>query len=174
MKLRIAGMTEESVVDGPGIRFVVYGQGCLHACPGCHNPETQDLEGGSLVSPEEIAKKIEKNPLLDGVTYSGGEPFLQAEAFAQLAEIVKPWGLNLVIYTGYTFEFLLNKSRKDLSCYKLLKSTDLLIDGPYLQEKRDIKLLYRGSYNQRIINIPRTLSSGALCLWQDTTALPLE
>ncbi len=164
MKLRIAGMTEESVVDGPGIRFVVYGQGCLHACPGCHNPETQALEAGSLVSLEEITEKIEKNPLLDGVTFSGGEPFLQAKAFAQLAELVKPRGLNLVTYTGYTFETLLKQSRRDLNCYRLLKSTDLLIDGPYLQEKRDLNLLYRGSYNQRIINIPRTLSSGSLCL----------
>lgn len=173
MELRIAGITEESVVDGPGIRLVVYAQGCLHVCPGCHNPENQDLEGGYLVTLEELAEKIEKNPFLDGVTFSGGEPFLQAEAFARLAQDFKPRGLTLVTYTGYTFEYLFKESRSDVSIYRLLKSTDLLIDGPYIQEKRDLNLLYRGSYNQRIINVPRTLSSGNLSIGKvATVSLP--
>ena len=171
MNLRIAGITDESVVDGPGIRLVVYAQGCLQDCPGCHNPETQDLEGGRLVALEELTEKIERNPYLDGVTFSGGEPFLQAEAFARLAQKFKSRGLSLVTYTGYTFEYLFKESRSDLSIYRLLKSTDLLIDGPYLQEKRDLNLLYRGSYNQRIINVPRTLSSGHLSISKGAPAL---
>ncbi len=170
MELRIAGVTEESVVDGPGIRLVIYAQGCLQSCPGCHNPETQDLEGGTLVTLKELAEKICRNPFLDGLTFSGGEPFLQAQAFARLAQEFKPRGLTLVTYTGYTFEYLYNESRRDLSIYRLLRATDLLIDGPYLQEKRDLNLLYRGSRNQRIINVSRTLSSGNLSVDEGTSA----
>ena len=106
MEIRIGGTVSESIVDGPGIRFVVFCQGCLHDCPGCHNPESHDLNGGTLVDVEDLWKQISKGKLMQGVTFSGGEPFLQAEPLVDLAQKVKAAGLDLVVYTGYLFEEL--------------------------------------------------------------------
>ena len=106
--LRIAGIVKESIVDGPGIRLVIFAQGCKHNCPGCHNPETHSFEGGNLISVEEILEKVKKNPLLDGVTFSGGDPFEQGEAFSILGEKVKTLGLNVMTYTGYTYEEIID------------------------------------------------------------------
>ena len=157
--LKIAGTVSDSIVDGPGIRLAIFTQGCPHRCEGCHNPQTHDFDGGEDISLESLLEKIKGNPLLDGVTYSGGEPFCQAGKLYELGLEIKKLGLNIVTYTGYTFEYLLENST-DENCYeKLLSVTDYLIDGPFELDKRDILLKFRGSANQRIINVPKSLEA---------------
>ncbi len=152
-KIRIAGIEEESIVDGPGIRFVVFTQGCNHNCLGCHNPETHSFDGGELVDIESIVNRIKENPLLDGITLSGGEPFEQSVECSILAKEVRGLGLNVVTYTGYTFEEILrNKKFRDL-----LLQTDLLIDGKFDISKKSMMLQFRGSTNQRIIEVKKYL-----------------
>ena len=134
--LRIAGIVRESIVDGEGLRFVIFGQGCPHRCPGCHNPQTHDFSGGTVVPFSRLLSEIRKNPLLKGVTFSGGEPFCQAEAFARLARQIRtlPGKLDLTVYSGYTFEELLEKAKTEPGTAALLKEADFLIDGPYHSE----------------------------------------
>lgn len=150
-KIRVAGIEEESIVDGPGIRLVLFTQGCNHNCPGCHNPESHSFTGGYPMDIEEILDKIKENPLLDGLTLSGGEPFEQWEGCSILAKEVKKLGLNVVTYTGYTFEEIL----KIEDFKSLLLETDILIDGKYKMEEKSLLLQFRGSKNQRIINVKR-------------------
>jgi len=154
--LRIANIINESIVDGPGIRMVVFAQGCKHKCPGCHNPETHSFDGGTLVTVGSILEMAKKNPLLDGITFSGGEPFEQAEAFAFLAQEAKKMNLDIVTYTGYTYEYLKENSSKYKGWNALLDKTDLLVDGRYESDKRNLLLRFRGSENQRIIDIKKT------------------
>ena len=158
LQIRIAGTISESIVDGPGIRFVVFCQGCFHGCPGCHNPETHDPHGGYLITVDELWKQIRQRKLLKGVTFSGGEPFLQAAPLVELAEKVKGAGLDLVVYTGYLFEELLALAEKKPEIYRLLELTDILIDGPFLINQRDLNLIYRGSRNQRLIVVQESLA----------------
>lgn len=160
MKLRIAGYTRESVVDGHGIRFVIFAQGCPHHCKGCHNPETWDFAGGQEVTGEELLSLIRSTGLLSGVTFSGGEPFAQARAFASLAEKVRMLGLDVVTYTGYTFEEILEMAEHNQDIRRLLELSDLLVDGPYLEEERDLSLPFRGSRNQRLISVRDSLEIG--------------
>jgi len=126
--LRIAGVVKESIVDGPGIRFTVFAQGCKHNCPGCHNLHTHDFSGGTVVSVESLVEQIKKNPLLDGVTLSGGEPFEQAESLAVLARRVHELKLNVMTYTGYTFEEICGNSKGNPGWESLLNETDILVD----------------------------------------------
>lgn len=155
--VRLAGMIGESIVDGPGIRFVVFAQGCKHNCPGCHNPQTHSFTGGKLVSIESIIDEIKKDPLLDGVTISGGEPFEQALALSELAHRVRKMGLNVMTYTGYTFEELIEGSGQKEGWDKLLSETDILVDGPFEIDKKSLLLKFRGSQNQRIIDVKKSL-----------------
>lgn len=164
--IRIAGIIEETIVDGPGIRFVVFAQGCRHNCPGCHNPDTHSFTGGVSVPISKIFEQIAKNPLLDGVTFSGGEPFEQAEPFGKLAIALKEKGLNIITYTGYTFEEIIEQREKEPSWALLLANTDLLIDGPFLMEKRNLLLPFRGSENQRIIRVQESLAQGQVVIAQ--------
>jgi anaerobic ribonucleoside-triphosphate reductase activating protein len=151
-KIRVSGFAKESVVDGPGIRFVIFAQGCKHNCPDCHNPQTHDLTGGEEFTIDEILAMITSNPLLDGVTFSGGEPFLQAKKFAKLAECCKKINLSVVVYTGFYYEEILaNSDNHDWQ--ELLNQTDILIDGPFEREKRTTEFAFRGSTNQRILYI---------------------
>lgn len=159
MKLRIAGTVNDSIVDGPGIRFTVFVQGCPHNCRGCHNPQTHDFNGGTITDTEELLEKIKSNPLLDGVTFSGGEPFCQAGALASLGKEIKNLGLNIVTYTGYTFEQLYS-SREQNNWNDLLKVTDVLIDGPFILEQKDWEIKFRGSSNQRYIDCQKSLEQG--------------
>ncbi|SHE27194.1 anaerobic ribonucleoside-triphosphate reductase activating protein [Tissierella praeacuta DSM 18095] len=152
-KIRIAGIEEESIVDGPGIRLVVFTQGCNHNCIGCHNPETHSFYGGKLVDIDNIINMIIENPLLDGITLSGGEPFEQAIECSILAKRVRNMGLNVVTYTGYTFEEIL---RND-NFRELLLQTDILIDGKFDISKKSMMLQFRGSTNQRIIDVKKYL-----------------
>ena len=150
--LRIHSSVAESVVDGPGIRTVIFTQGCPHHCPGCHNPQTHDFSGGYLVDPEEIIQAILANPLLTGVTFSGGEPFCQPAPLADLARAVHAAGLDVVAYSGYTLEQLVAMAREDTAIADLLGQVDLLIDGPFILAERDLTLPFRGSRNQRVLS----------------------
>ena len=163
--LRIAGIIRESIVDGPGIRFAVFGQGCPHNCQGCHNPDSHDFEGGYDCAIDKILEEIDKNPLLKGVTFSGGEPFCQAEEFAELGEKIRERGLSVVTFTGYTYEELLDLSNESIN--RLLEVTDLLIDGRYEADKRDLTLRFRGSSNQRIIDMKKTRETGSMVLAEE-------
>lgn len=156
-KLRIAGIIKESVVDGPGIRFVIFVQGCIHNCEGCHNPETHRLDAGKIVETEDILQEIKKNPLLTGVTFSGGEPFLQASACGELARQIHKIGLNIITYTGYQIETLMNKMNEENSWRDLLMNTDILIDGKFVLAEKSLMLRFRGSRNQRIIDPLKSL-----------------
>ena len=151
-ELRVNGVVEESIVDGPGLRFVIFTQGCPRNCPGCHNPETHAPSGGRLTSTEALLGQFRQNPLLSGITFSGGEPFEQAAPLAELAREVHLLGKSVVIYTGYTLEELHELAHRDQARGELLAQADLLIDGPYVQHLRDLDLPHRGSGNQRILD----------------------
>ncbi len=155
--LELSGIVSDSIVDGPGIRTAVFSQGCPHHCPGCHNPETWAFGMGTPVEEERVLEIIKSNPLCRGVTFSGGEPFAQAEGFAKLARLLKANGYEVASYTGYTFEQLLQGSEAQRT---LLECIDLLIDGPFLLEERSLELSFRGSRNQRILDVPKSLAAG--------------
>ena len=158
--IRVAGIANDSIVDGPGIRVTIFGQGCPHHCKGCHNPETWAVEGGTLRSAEELFAEIQRNPLAKGVTFSGGEPFAQAAGFARLAALLKSAGYEVASYTGYTLEQLLAMAKTDPDTRTLLSSLDVLIDGPFVLAQRSLSLLFRGSKNQRILHVPQSLAQG--------------
>ncbi len=159
MELRIAGTVNDSIVDGPGIRFTIFTQGCPHHCEGCHNPDTHDFSGGRIVDTDELIGKIRSNPLLDGVTFSGGEPFCQAEALAHLGKQIRAMGLNVITYTGYTFEKLWAE-RETNHWNDLLEVTDFLIDGPFILAQKDWNIRFRGSSNQRYLDCQESLRTG--------------
>lgn len=166
--LRLAGVVRESIVDGPGIRFTVFAQGCPHHCKGCHNESTLDFNGGVETEIESILREIDKNPLLSGVTFSGGEPFCQAEGFCTLAREIKARGLHIVTFSGYTYEELMLLIEKPgpagEACKALLGLTDLLIDGRFELALRDLTLCFRGSQNQRLIDMNQTRETGKIVL----------
>lgn len=145
-KLRIAGIVNDSIVDGEGIRLTVFVQGCRHRCKGCHNPETWDYNGGHDVDISEIIKAYRENPLLQGITFSGGEPFDKVEPLSLIADKVHKLNGDVWCYTGYTLEQL----KKDTSKHKLLSRVDVLVDGPFIESERDLSLNFRGSRNQHI------------------------
>lgn len=159
MKIRLASpITIDSIVDGPGLRAVLWTQGCIHDCKGCHNPQTHDLLGGFEADTDTISKKIESLRLHRGVTLSGGEPFLQSEALAEIAKTCKKNNLDVWVYTGYTFEELTDKKNPSyFNNLNLLRNIDVLVDGRFIEAKRDISLKFRGSSNQRIIDVKKTL-----------------
>ena len=151
--LRISGIVPESIVEGPGIRLTVFTQGCPHHCPGCHNPQTHDFAGGTTIDVEEILRQVEENPLLRGVTLSGGEPFCQPDPLCELARGVKGLGKTVMTYSGYTYEQLAEQAQTDPAVRELLRLTDILVDGPSLEAQRDLTLRFRGSRNQRILRL---------------------
>lgn len=159
-KLRLAGVIKESIVDGPGWRFVVFAQGCPHRCKGCQNPQTHDFEGGYETTVGNLIAEIKKNPLLKGVTFSGGEPFCQAKAFTQLAKKAHEMGLDVITYTGYTFEELTEQASDENGYIDLLQETDILVDGRFILEQRTLSLKFRGSTNQRVIDPKASLEQG--------------
>ena len=161
--MRIANWISDSIVDGPGLRFTVFTQGCPHHCPGCHNPDTWAPEGGREADLVELAALMERNPLLQGLTLSGGEPFLQAADCAALAQRARTRGLDVWTYTGYTWEALAASGRPDWTA--LLDATDVLVDGPFVQARKSYDALFRGSDNQRLIDVKRTRARGQVVLW---------
>ena len=160
--LRIAGTANDSIVDGPGIRFTIFTQGCPHHCEGCHNPQTHSFDGGTLVKTENILEQILGNPLLDGVTFSGGEPFCQAEALYHLGYEIKKSGLNIIAYTGFTFEYLIEHADSSNYYKKLLSVCDYIVDGKFEIDKMNYMLKFKGSSNQRIIDCKKSLMSNTI------------
>ena len=160
--LDLSGIVGDSIVDGPGIRTTIFSQGCPHRCPGCHNPETWAFGCGTEMEEERIVEIVRSNPLCRGVTFSGGEPFAQASGFAKLAKLLKAKGYEVASYSGYTFEQLLSGSPEQR---ELLGSIDILIDGPFRMEEKSLEIAFRGSRNQRIIDVPKSLVTGeAVCV----------
>jgi anaerobic ribonucleoside-triphosphate reductase activating protein len=159
-KIRVAGLTDDSIVDGKGFRFVIFTQGCLHHCKGCHNPETWDMNGGNEMDIEEIKIKIKQNGLLDGITFSGGDPFYQAAPCAKLAKWAKENGLNIWAYTGFVYEDLL----KMPEVKEFLDLVDVLVDGPFILEEKSLLLNFRGSKNQRVIDLNETRNQNKIVL----------
>lgn len=158
--LRIAGAVSESIVDGPGIRYAIFVQGCMLNCKGCHNPQSQPLDGGIEVPLQVLYNEIKQNPLNKGITFSGGEPFLQPKPLSILATILKDQGYSIWSYSGYTFE----KLCEDPKTYELLKLIDVLVDGPYIQSKHSMDIDFRGSLNQRIIDVQKSLKEHKVIL----------
>lgn len=164
MQIRIAGTINESIVDGPGIRYVVFTQGCPHHCPGCHNPETHDFKGGTLREIDDLINEMKPYSYMTGLTISGGEPFLQKSAILRLILAFKNIfpKKNIVVFTGYTIEEL--EKTNDNEINQILSFIDYLIDGRFVESLRDISLIYRGSLNQRVINMKKTLEEGTVII----------
>ncbi|MCI8413275.1 MAG: anaerobic ribonucleoside-triphosphate reductase activating protein [Clostridia bacterium] len=154
--VRLADIVPESVVDGKGIRMTVFVQGCRHACAGCHNPTTWDENGGEVVPLSFITDMAEKNPLLDGLTFSGGEPFLQPAPLCALAKWCHARALNVWCYSGYTYEQLRQMGENDVDVAALLNEIDVLVDGPFVEKEKDLMLAFRGSRNQRVLDMRRS------------------
>ena len=155
--LNLAGIQTDCIVDGPGIRTTFFCQGCPHHCPGCHNPETWPFAGGTPMDTDALVDIVTSNPLCRGVTFSGGEPFAQAEGFLALAKKLKEKGYEVASYSGYTFEQLLTGTKAQR---QLLETLDVLIDGPFLQAEKSLEVAFRGSRNQRILDVPKSLAAG--------------
>jgi len=162
--MRIANYVQDSIVDGPGLRFTLFVQGCPHGCPGCHNPQTHDFQGGKELAPEAIIARMLDNPLTDGLTLSGGEPFAQAGDCAKIAWAAREKGLNVWAYSGWTLEQLL--ARNDPEINILLSLCDVLVDGPFVLKERSLELKWKGSANQRVLDVPKSLAAGEAVLWQ--------
>lgn len=160
--VRISGIVQESIIDGKGLRYTIFTQGCPHRCKGCHNPQTHNFHSGTEREIQAIYQEICQNPLLSGITFSGGEPFCQPTPLAKLAEMVHKKGLNVTTYTGYTLEQLCTINTPDMQA--LLKQTDILIDGKFILEQKDLSFLFRGSRNQRIIDVKQSLKQNTVVL----------
>ena len=167
MRISLSGVTGDSIVDGPGLRLTIFTQGCLHHCPGCHNPQTHDPAGGLWADTDDILAAAAENPLLDGITLSGGDPFLQPVPCLALAEGAHKIGLNVWTYTGYTWEAL--REENDAEKLALLKETDVLVDGPFLLAERSLELRFCGSRNQRLIDVKKSLAQNEIVLWEEPT-----
>lgn len=161
MNIRVSGIVNDSIVDGPGLRLTIFTQGCPHHCLGCHNPQSHDFEGGELREIRDIVDMARDNILLDGITLSGGEPFAQAEACAVIAGEMHKIGLNVWCYTGYTFEQLIKGGE---GWRALLENIDVLVDGPFILDQKTFDAKFRGSSNQRILDIPKSLNAGKAVL----------
>lgn len=156
--IRLSGIIYESLVNGPGLRRVLFSQGCKHNCRGCFNPSTHCYDGGELRDMDELLDDIRKNSMLKGITFSGGDPFEQASKFAYMAEKIKETNLNIWCYTGYTFEYIFEHRNEHEGWEQLLNNIDVLVDGKFEEDKKSNNLKYRGSSNQRIIDVKRTLN----------------
>lgn len=165
MLIRLASkLQRNSIVDGEGIRAVVWTQGCPHNCPGCHNPETHDYNGGFSIDVEELKEEINSLDSEVGVTLSGGDPFVQPEACLEIAKYCHKIGLNVWCYTGYTYEQLLKKAEKEPIIIELLKEIDVLVDGRFVEKLKSLEAKFRGSKNQRLIDMKETLKANKVVL----------
>jgi anaerobic ribonucleoside-triphosphate reductase activating protein len=158
MKIRLASEIQtDSIVDGEGIRTVVWTQGCKHNCPGCHNPETHCFDKGTLVELEDLKEQILSVKNQDGVTLSGGDPMFQPEASAEIAKFCQENGLNVWCYTGFKVEELLKTAETNANLKTLLQNIDVLVDGKFKQEEKSLNLYFKGSKNQRVLDMKETL-----------------
>lgn len=163
-KIKINSVINDSIVDGPGIRLTVFFQGCAHKCPGCFNEETRDFNGGHYADVEDIYKVAMQNPLLDGITLSGGDPFYQIKGALELVKLFDNTNLNIMAYTGFTFEELLEIAKNNEDLQAFLPKIDFLVDGMFDINKKDISLKFKGSSNQRIINVKESLKINSIVL----------
>ncbi len=170
MAIRIAGVESESIVDGPGFRFAVYTQGCPHACPGCHNPQTHSFEGGTLAQPQKLLELAQASPLNKGVTLSGGEPFCQAVELVEFAQLARDAGYGIWAYSGYTYEQLTGEHAPHGSA-QLLELVDVLVDGPFVQTLSSYDASWKGSTNQHVIDVKKSAAAGKPVLWEEHSAL---
>lgn len=171
--IRVAGRELESVIDGEGLRYVLFMQGCSHNCLGCQNPDTHAFDGGELMDEQEILDEVDKDPILDGVTLSGGDPFFQADKLIPMCEHWRKRGLDLWAYTGFKFEEFLNFINKE-SCskkvtddmIKLLEYLDVVVDGPFVLSKKTMEKAYVGSSNQRLVDVKKSLANNKVILYE--------
>ncbi len=161
--LQVAGIQQDSIVDGPGLRFVLFLQGCELHCPDCQNPQTHDRNGGETYTVAQVWATLKANPLTQGLTISGGEPFLQAAAAATLATCAKEDGLSVWCFTGMTWENLCRDNAPP-AWSLLLSQLDVLVDGPFISKQRTLTHRWRGSTNQRVIDVPASLAQGHVVL----------
>ncbi len=165
MKIRLAAdLQSDSIVDGIGIRTVIWTQGCSHNCKGCHNPETHDFKGGALVDLEDVIDRLKNLTGQTGITFSGGDPMFQAKQCAILAKKIHDLGMDIWVYTGFTFEELLESGNKDILDF--LSNIDVLVDGRFKIEEKSFDLEFRGSRNQRIIDVPKSLENHEVILFK--------
>ncbi|MBD7910943.1 MULTISPECIES: anaerobic ribonucleoside-triphosphate reductase activating protein [Clostridium] len=155
--IRLAGIAYESLVNGPGLRRVFFSQGCKHNCRGCFNPDTHDFSSGEERDMDELIQDVVENPMIKGVTFSGGDPFERAQEFAYMAKKFKEHGLNIWSYTGYTYEYILENIDKVPGWKELMGNLDVIVDGRFEEDKKEDGLRFRGSNNQRIIDVKKSL-----------------
>ena len=162
--VRLAGIAYESLVNGPGMRRVFFAQGCKHKCKGCFNPETHSFEGGKIMDMDKLINDVLDNPMLKGVTFSGGDPIEQAHSFSYMAKAFKNSNLDIWCYTGYTFEELLEAMKVDTSLRDFLNNIDVLVDGKFEINNKKEGLKYKGSSNQRIIDVKESLKQNKVVI----------
>ena len=167
LDIQIFGTENDTIVEGPGLRFGVFVQGCSHKCKGCHNQGSWDALGGVKTTTAEVLREIKDNALVSAVTLSGGEPFEQAPACAQIASELKCCGYNVWCYTGYLYEELLERAASEPDVQNLLDNIDVLVDGPFVESLHSYDLTWRGSSNQRLIDMNKTRQTGKVVLWKE-------
>lgn len=167
MKIRLAGeMTTDSIVDGEGIRSVIWCQGCIHNCPGCHNPETHSFNSGYLKEVREICEEIKELEFQDGITLSGGDPLAQIDACLEITKFCQSIGLNVWCYTGYKIEDLLKRCEKEKNLKELLMNINVLVDSPFILELKSFDVPFRGSSNQRLIDCKKSVLENRVCFYK--------
>ena len=167
VRLATPEIQTDSIVDGEGIRSVIWFQGCSHDCPGCHNPETHDFKGGVEVSLDNVKKQIDELEFQEGVTFSGGDPMMQIEALEELAKYVKAKGMDVWCYTGYTYEQVLDLAKQNIHYMNALKYIDALVDGKFVMDLKSFDVEFRGSSNQRIIDVAKSLKEGKVVKYKN-------
>ena len=161
-KIRLSAVIGDSLVNGKGLRKAFFSQGCSHRCKGCFNEHTWSFDGGQICDVDQLVQDTLRESYLSGVTFTGGDPFEQPEPFGYMAEQFHKHGVNIWAYTGYTFEELLELAKKDKNIKRMLNNIDVIVDGPFQENKMSDQVLYRGSYNQRIIDVPASLTQNRI------------
>ena len=165
--IRLAGIAENSLVNGKGLRKVFFSQGCSHHCEGCFNQHTWEFAGGRMFDMDELVQKVKDEPFLDGVTFSGGDPFQQADKFAYLAKKLHEANINIWAYTGYTFEELMKLAQTNPHIKQMINNVDVIVDGRFMKDKMSENLKYCGSSNQRVIDVKSSLNQNKIILFKD-------
>lgn len=165
--IRLAGIAENSLVNGKGLRKVFFSQGCSHHCEGCFNQHTWEFAGGRMFDMDELVQKVKDEPFLDGVTFSGGDPFQQADKFAYLAKKLHEANINIWAYTGYTFEELMKLAQTNPHIKEMINNVDVIVDGRFMKDKMSENLKYCGSSNQRVIDVKSSLNENKIILFKD-------
>ena len=165
--IRLAGIAENSLVNGKGLRKVFFSQGCSHHCEGCFNQHTWEFAGGRMFDMDKKKKKVKDEPFLDGVTFSGGDPFQQADKFAYLAKKLHEANINIWAYTGYTFEELMKLAQTNPHIKQMINNVDVIVDGRFMKDKMSENLKYCGSSNQRVIDVKSSLNENKIILFKD-------